>query len=42
MPAIMNGEALLTKEQERAKEARELNNSLGHQGDKALSLAREI
>jgi len=39
MPAIADDECLSTHQAERAKEARELHNSLGHPGDKALSLA---
>ena len=39
MPAIADDESLSTHQAERAKEARELHNSLGHPGDKALSLA---
>ena len=39
MPAIFKGESLSTQQQERAREARELHNSLVHPGDKALSLA---
>jgi len=33
MPAIFEGESLSTQQQERAKEARELHNSLGNIGD---------
>ena len=39
MPSIVDDESLSTHQAERAKEARELHNSLGHPGDKALSLA---